>query len=229
MVIRHLYGLQELDLEIEEKGEALAQVERDLGKDYGINQAKEEVEGKKKEVADLEKEQRWYEWQLEDLNSKIKDTEKRLYSGRITNPKELLSMQEDVARLKVRYREHEDKLLEIMMNREEAERILQEKMTTLQGLEAQWQRLKSELLQKQQHLKVALEELKQKRMAIASLLDPSSLTLYEEIKREKHTAVAKVEQGRCCGCRLSLSLAELQRARSGLTRCSSCGRILYLS
>ncbi|MEE8619379.1 MAG: C4-type zinc ribbon domain-containing protein [Dehalococcoidales bacterium] len=34
----------------------------------------------------------------------------------------------------------------------------------------------------------------------------------------------------CRGCRISLSAAELQQARSGsLVQCSNCGRILFLA
>ena len=51
-----------------------------------------------------------------------------------------------------------------------------------------------------------------------------------KLKKQKGTAVAKVEQGVCCGCRISLPSTELQRARSdSLVRCSSCGRILFLA
>ena len=44
-------------------------------------------------------------------------------------------------------------------------------------------------------------------------------------------AVSKVVQGRCQGCRISISMSDQQRARMGneLARCSNCGRILYLS
>ncbi|MDI6814491.1 MAG: hypothetical protein QMC90_00160 [Dehalococcoidales bacterium] len=42
--------------------------------------------------------------------------------------------------------------------------------------------------------------------------------------KQRGTAVAKVEQGLCRGCRISLSTAKLQQARSGsLVQCSSCG------
>ena len=40
---------------------------------------------------------------------------------------------------------------------------------------------------------------------------------------------ARVEQGICRGCRISLPTTDLQQARSGkLVQCSSCGRILFL-
>jgi predicted nucleic acid-binding Zn-ribbon protein len=50
------------------------------------------------------------------------------------------------------------------------------------------------------------------------------------VRTRKGNAVVKVEQGRCQGCHIKLSMNEWQKARTGvLVQCSSCGRILYLS
>ena len=57
-----------------------------------------------------------------------------------------------------------------------------------------------------------------------------AIEVYQDLKKHKGTAVAKVEQGICHGCRISLPISELQQTRSGsLVRCSSCGRILFLA
>lgn len=74
-----------------------------------------------------------------------------------------------------------------------------------------------------------LSDLGQERQAVASEVTPQTLELYEGVKSKKGQAVAKVEQGRCQGCRLNLPINEWQRARVGdVVQCSSCGRILYL-
>jgi predicted nucleic acid-binding Zn-ribbon protein len=64
-------------------------------------------------------------------------------------------------------------------------------------------------------------------------VDPKTLSFYDAL-RAKHQgrAVAKVERGTCGGCRISLPMSLLQRARSGshvMVQCSSCERILYVS
>jgi len=43
--------------------------------------------------------------------------------------------------------------------------------------------------------------------------------------------VVKVERGMCQGCRISLPMSVLQKARSGfdVVQCVSCERILYVS
>jgi predicted nucleic acid-binding Zn-ribbon protein len=51
------------------------------------------------------------------------------------------------------------------------------------------------------------------------------------LERRQGRAVAKVERGMCGGCRISLPMTVLQKARSGLdvVQCVSCERILYVS
>ncbi|MFC2014279.1 C4-type zinc ribbon domain-containing protein, partial [Chloroflexota bacterium] len=80
-----------------------------------------------------------------------------------------------------------------------------------------------------EQLKSIVSDLKQKREVAATSIDPESMEFYGELRKQKGIAVAKVEQGTCRGCRISLSTAELQKARSGsILRCGSCRRILFL-
>ena len=61
-------------------------------------------------------------------------------------------------------------------------------------------------------------------------IDKDTLAAYEGVKGRKGQAVVKVEQGRCLGCRVTLSVSELQHARgNAIVTCGNCGRILYLS
>jgi len=78
----------------------------------------------------------------------------------------------------------------------------------------------------------SLASLEQRREDLAARIDAASLELYQDLRQKRQgRAVAKVEQGMCQGCRLVLSMTELQRARISqeLVQCSSCQRILYLS
>jgi hypothetical protein len=79
-------------------------------------------------------------------------------------------------------------------------------------------------------LKDELAGLEKKRQEILTEVDKATLTAYENIKSRKGQAVVRVEQGRCLGCRVSLSINELQRVRGmAIVTCSNCGRMLYLS
>ncbi len=100
----------------------------------------------------------------------------------------------------------------------------------LKTLEAEWQTQQKQLSAHLEQLKTMLSNLKHKRQLLIAEIDPQAIEVYHEIKKQKGTAVAKVEQGICRGCRISLPVTELLRARSGsLVRCGSCGRILFLA
>ena len=56
-----------------------------------------------------------------------------------------------------------------------------------------------------------------------------TLAKYEQLRRTKAgTAIAQVRQNVCMGCHVTLSPANLQRARNSadLVPCDNCGRIL---
>ncbi|MCX6004247.1 MAG: C4-type zinc ribbon domain-containing protein, partial [Chloroflexi bacterium] len=93
-----------------------------------------------------------------------------------------------------------------------------------------WQKEQQDLKGKIESLKNELSDLERKREEALAAVDKDALTSYESIKKTRGHAVVKVEQGRCLGCRVMLSVSELQRVRGGtIVTCSNCGRILYLS
>jgi predicted nucleic acid-binding Zn-ribbon protein len=99
-------------------------------------------------------------------------------------------------------------------------------------VERGWKENQQKLSIEKERLENELAALGQKRKTMAGQIDSAILRLYEEIRLARQgRAVSKVVQGRCQGCRISLSMSDQQRARMGneLARCSNCGRILYLS
>ena len=215
-----------MDLELEEKEAALAQVEKELKDDREFREATEKVSQTKESLATLAHEQREQDGQIEDLKSKISHLDKKLYGGAVTNPKELASLQQDVGMWKGHLRQGEEKLLEFWERAEVAQKDLSHQSQSLKEIETRWRRLQEDLSGRQSELSSFIAELRRKRQAMAGQLDAASLRTYDDLRRLRRTPVAKVEQGRCRGCQVALSLAELQRARNSLIQCSSCQRIL---
>jgi len=132
--------------------------------------------------------------------------------------------------MKLRRGQLEDKTLDIMDRVERAAASVDTTISELKTLEDKWQSEQQQLSAEAEQLKSTLSELEQKRQRLSSEIDTEMVELYQQLKKQKGTAVARVEQGMCRGCRISLSASESQRARSGgLTQCSSCGRILFLA
>ena len=229
---KQLYELQEVDLDIEHKTQSLTQVKSQLGKDDDLVAARDAFDTEKKRLADLEHQQKTSEWELNDLGSKISVVEKKLYGGSVKNPRELIPFQQDLEILKAQRSDQEDKLLALMMDVDSLQQDVVLKKSDFEKIEREWHENQQKLANQQAELEAELAELKQKRDTLASQIDSASLNLYEEMRRAKQGhAVAKVVQGRCQGCRISLSVSDQQKARMGqeLAQCSNCGRILYLS
>ncbi|MBA7705995.1 hypothetical protein ES703_114839 [subsurface metagenome] len=228
-VAKQLYQLQEVDLELESNEQALNQIASQLGESQAVVRAQAELKLEHQRLEELKREQHSAEWEIDDLITKLATAEEKLYSGSIRNPKELTNLQHDVDGLKARRNQLEDETLETMNQVELATASVASIGTKLKKLEVEWHNQQQQLSTDMKQLQTILSDLKHKRQQLSTKIDPIAVEFYHELKKQKGTAVAKIEQGICCGCRISLSTAELQQARSdSLVHCSSCGRILFL-
>ena len=229
-IAQQLYQLQETDLEIESNERSLRQITSQIGESESLIKARNKLASEQQNREELKQQQHNTEWKIDDLTAKIKPIEEKLYSGRITNTKELSNLKHELDSFKTNRGQLEDKALEIMEQAELAETGLATAREELKITEAEWQEQQKQLSADIEQVKAKLVDLKNKRQSLADKIESHITDLYQQLKKQKVTAVARVEQGICVGCRISLSTATLQQARSGnLTQCTNCGRILYFA
>jgi len=228
-IARQLYQLQEVDLEIESNEQALHRLVSQLGENREIVEAQAKLTSEQRRLDELKHQQHSAEWEIDDLVSKVTAAEEQLYSGRIKNPKELTNLQHEVDILKAKRDQLENRALEIMDQVESTEASVAAKSSELNRLETEWHRQQQQLSTDIETLKSKLSDLGHKRQLISAEVDPQAVVVYDKLRQQKGQAVAKVEQGICRGCRISLPFSGLQQVRSGsLVQCGSCGRILFL-
>jgi len=228
---KQLYALQEIDLEIQRKNEALAGTRSQLGKDDDVIAVRAASAAARTHFADLERQQRTGEWEVQVLSAKIAAEEKKMVGGSVKNPRELVTLQQETDALKKKRAEHEDKLLPIMLDVDDAKRDVNQKRGELDAMEKGWQENQQRLSQEQAALEAELAATARKRELALNQIDREALGLYDSLRQAKQgLAVARVVRGRCEGCRISLPMSVQQRARTGLelATCSNCGRILYV-
>ncbi len=203
---------------LDEISEALAELDSDLA---FANSQYEEVA---RETSRLEGE-------VEILEQKIGREEQRLFSGGVSNPKELSSLQAEVESLKRRRSTLEDELLEVMVKRESAG----ETLARLKDEQAAANKEKEELTGRVEELtgEIDTESAKhtEARNAIAAETPSDLLTLYDKLRSEKAgVGAAALEGATCLGCHMKLPAQELERMRAegGLQRCDNCRRILVV-
>jgi predicted nucleic acid-binding Zn-ribbon protein len=227
--LRQLYDLQQIELDIEQKQGRLGQIQVQLGDRETVAQAEASLEQERQNLARLNPEQRAAEWQVEDVATKAKTIEDKLYSGQVRNPKELLGMQKDLETVKAKQRQLEDKVLDIMSQVEESASRMASRDRELAREMHLWQESQGRLKAEQSELELALADLEERRSRLRSQINSAHLSLYDRLRPDKlGQAVARVEQGRCLGCRISLPMSIVQRVRLGeeIVQCPSCNRIL---
>lgn len=230
--IAELYALQEFDLALEADRATLTDVESRLGEPEELVEARGTVAEREEALRAAGKEFKEREWNTDELQQKIEPLERRLYEGRIGNPKELEDLQQEVDSLKRRRSELEDQALEAMEGLEQAQQALAEGQRSLQQITDDSAAEQEELRDRQASLNKAIGALEGRRTEQGASIDSGLLRLYDQLRSTRQgRAVAKVERGACQGCRISLPINLVQRARSGsdVVQCSSCERVLYVS
>lgn len=227
---RELYNLQEIDRELASCRQAHARILDRLKGNPEIAVTAVGLDVERKKLEELARQQRSLELEIDSISSKVKKFEEELYSGRTSNPKELSGLQQEIENLKSGRGGLEDKELELMEAAEQSQRSVAGIESRLKELNAAWSDEQKQLNEEKKETEKKIAALQSSRDSLAGAFESDILAMYEELKRQKGTAVAEVERGICRGCRIQLPVNELQQVRSGtLTRCGSCGRILFTS
>ena len=144
-ITRQLYQLQDLDSHIEQEEQALASKSGQLGKREALDQAQNQLDAAKQRMKELSHQRHDAEWEVDDILSKIADAEKKLYGGKINNPKELSSLQHEVNTMKSHSDQLETKALEIIDRAENGEREVEGMSGDYQKLEEEWKAQQKQL------------------------------------------------------------------------------------
>lgn len=228
-VVRQLYELQEIEREVESLERQIAGVNSELKEHEALLRAQSELKEAQAKLEALKGKQRAAEWGLDDLTEKIVTAEKNLYSGRTASPKELVNKQIDIDNQKGKRSQLESKALEVMEQIELAEAAKTYAENELKRIETEKGTREIKLNEELNRLEPLLFYAKRRREELLYSIAPDAAQRYYMIKSQKGQAVAKIEQGTCCGCRISLPAREIQQARGNhLVACSSCGRLLYM-
>ncbi len=224
-----LYKLQQLDLELQKKQQELTEVENQLSDDKALVAAESRLASQKEQLEDARKKQKSSEWELDDLQEKIRQVDSKLYGGKTKDPKELVNLDKEVKGLKSQTTTKEDTLLGLMSLAEEAEARVKTTAAELEGLKKQWEQRQETLRPRKGELNIALAELKGERGRLAGQIDSEAFNIYERIRLARGQAVVKVERGRCLGCHITVPTSQWQKAKTGdLIQCNNCSRILVL-
>jgi predicted nucleic acid-binding Zn-ribbon protein len=228
--VKQLYQLQLVDGEWDEQQGRLADVQASLGETDDLVRAREAVVETEDLLARRRKDLRTLELEIAGVTDKLKVNQERLYSGRVRNPKELSSLQEEAAALRRRCSELEDEQLELMIAIEEEEAELAERQARLRQIENTWRDEQAALQSEKDRLDLSLLELEERREGMRARIGPPDLALYDDLReRGGGTGVALLRRGICqtCGVDVPTGVAQAVGRGEGTHFCPVCNRLLY--
>jgi predicted nucleic acid-binding Zn-ribbon protein len=203
----------------------LASVERQLGT---LAARTKEVRVTRDEFGDR---QAGLEQQIEASRARRETLEKRLFSGQVVASRELQAMNEEVKHLARHITELEDREIEVMEALDPLDRELQAGDVTRTALDKDAERLRGTIATDEASLDADLTTENQARAVAASGVPADLLARYERLRSKLGgTGAARLVNGSCGGCHLTLSSMELDRVRrappDAVSTCEQCGRIL---
>ena len=172
--------------------------------------------------------QRDRELELSTLETRIRDLDRRLYSGRIQNTKELESLSNESLMFKEQKRKLEETVLTLMDETEKAEGTAE---TVRKAAEAQrLERFRAEAGWQSQlnELRAEAEILGARAQALRAEVLPDHLETYDRMRRRGGLVVVRVRGQSCGACGVQLAARVLEQARddSLMPTCDNCGRVL---
>lgn len=153
----------------------------------------------------------------------------KLYSGAITNVKEINSSNAKLDSLKDTVKKTEDDILNIMEQLDSLRALLEKKSEDLNKKADEFRKMHGTYLANQQEIKNVLAQLPLSKQKVLDKLDANLWNKYQELKKRFNDPLARVEKGICLGCRMGIPFNQLRLLKQGeeLVYCSNCGRLLF--
>ncbi len=223
-----LLRYQDIDHALQKIHARLTAIAETLADQSTLERARQALEQHQAEAKAARQAQKSLEFELDRVETKLKDTQTKLYGGAITNPRELQDLQAESKALKRRKSVLEDDLLDAMLTREEADAALEaaqaQEETTLADHQAQNETLQAERAQ----LKTEERALLQEMQALEEGLPPTVLESYRYLKsRTGGIPVAQLHGDTCSMCGVGVMKPTERKVHRGEEAyCGGCRRLI---
>lgn len=224
-----LWHLHLIDQEMDAKTKRTRQIDGLLANDPNVAAARAALGAEQKRLEELRATLRARELEAQSLEAKIKASDARLYSGSITNPKELEDMEKDQ---QMHYRQRSEldgQLLELMEAVGLVQRSVDEKNEFMKTVESTRAGNVERLERERESLASRLARLSTERLEARTALDAAVLAIYDQLRAAKGgRAMAQLQHDACGACGVQVPTGLLNRVQVGeeLVFCAGCGRIL---
>lgn len=199
--------------------------------DKTLTELRDQIVAAETEQSDVSRELTKAEGDVEQVRARSARDQQRLDAGQVSSPKELESLQHEIATLGRRQSDLEDVVLDVMERLEG----VQDRLAALTAQRDEAQARVTELTAARDTTVAEIDSevtgMATQRATQAAQLDAELVSLYEKIRAQQGgIGAAELRQRRCSGCRLELNNVEIARLRAAepdeVLRCEECRRIL---
>lgn len=225
-----LFQLQEIDSAIDKARKRIEEIDNFIRGDKTLRAAQKALEAREKSYITLKNQFDGLNDEIQSRKNKKSQSESSLYSGIISNPKELQDLQNEIVYLNSSIAKMEDELFQHLIDLENSEKQLNQAKEALKAARSNFETEKSLLTGEKNQLDSLIASQQDQKSSLVKQIDRSSLEKYQAIRSSKSgLAVSKLMDGACGICGNSLTPSQCQQARSPgtLLICPSCGRIIY--
>ena len=232
--ITDLVELQAIENTISSRYVETEKVKANPGLDKAENNlavSKQKIEEKNNKFHELDVKRKKLEDTVDTHDEKIKSNESKLFSGTITDPKELSNYQEEIQMFKNSNSKLEDEILEIMEEQDMAKPEIEALKEEMIGLDSIVLRIKNEMDEKLEGLKHNIEGLKKRKEDVVSRIPGDYLKKYNDLKTKKGgIAVSVIKDNFCSACNMEIPSIETERFVDSdeIYKCPICGRMSVL-
>jgi uncharacterized protein len=171
------------------------------------------------------------EAELNATQTRIADINRRLYGGMVSATRDLQAMAAEVEHLQSRSSELEDRVIEVMEQREPLDAEVADLDRGDERLAEERARIVSELAASEATVDAEISQLVEQRADAVSSVPPDLLQTYEGLRKHNDgVGAARLIGSTCAGCHLMLPATEIDRIKrspaDSVFFCDQCGRIL---
>ena len=229
--LKTIYETQIIDIQIMENEKKLVSTPKKIEKmDSDIKAMQDKISKEKEILEELEKERKRKEKDLELDKEKVKKCESKLYE--VKTNKEYQALLKEIETAKLMNDKEEEEIIEIMVKIEDLKKDYESTSKLLKEKEKVTEVEKKKLLAEIDSVDKTINELKQQRDNLLSVVDKTLRETYNMlISKRGGMAVVNVKNGVCLGCFMNIPpqlFIEVTK-NNRLILCPSCNRIFYFT
>ncbi len=228
-----LYQLQQVDSAIDKREALLAEIDDGTVAGQAFEEAQAALDEAAAGLKFLQSQHRDLELELHGIDDEKKEKRDRAYSGMVSAPKELTSLEAKIEELGRNTNRVEDLILAKLEEIEEAQDAVDSATAVRDAATATRNEIVAVYEHQTQKTRAELEVERAKRDELVPDVSPAVLAQYDALRdRLGGIAIAAIApDGVCTACNVSVSRANIMRVNLGnvIVKCESCRRMLCVA